>query len=198
MPPRGTSRGSMMRSSMSVTLGEEALSKPLHDRFGLSHRLEHYAPAALATIVHRSAGILGVEIDAEGETAIASRARGTPRVANRLLRRVRDFAEVRGTGAVTGEVAAEALTLLDVDEAGLDRHDRVILETIAGKFSGGPVGLTTLADAIDEEPDTIEGVYEPYLIQQGLLKRTPRGRVLTENGHGHLGLEVPEGAATLF
>ena len=118
---------------------------------------------------------LAVEIEPEGEAAIASRSRGTPRVANRLLRRVRDFAEVRGTGVVTGEIATEALSLLDVDEAGLDRHDRVILETIAAKFSGGPVGLTTLADAIDEETDTLEGVYEPYLIQQGLIKRTPRG-----------------------
>jgi holliday junction DNA helicase RuvB len=174
------------------------LSKPLHDRFGVSHRLEHYDATDLALIVRRSAGILTVEIEPEGETAIASRSRGTPRVANRLLRRVRDFAEVRGTGVVTGEIATEALGLLDVDEAGLDRHDRVILETIATKFSGGPVGLTTLADAIDEETDTLEGVYEPYLIQQGLIKRTPRGRVLTERGYEHLGLPVPEGAATLF
>ena len=149
-------------------------------------------------IVRRSAGILGVEIEAGGETAIASRSRGTPRVANRLLRRVRDFAEVRGTGVVTEEIATEALGLLDVDKVGLDRHDRTILETIAVKFTGGPVGLTTLADAIDEEPDTIEGVYEPYLIQQGLIKRTPRGRVLTERGYEHMGLAVPEGAATLF
>jgi len=174
------------------------LSKPLHDRFGVSHRLEHYGPDDLAVIVRRSAGILGVEMEAGGETAIASRSRGTPRVANRLLRRVRDFAEVRGTGVVTAEIATEALSLLDVDEAGLDRHDRVILETIAVKFTGGPVGLTTLADAIDEEPDTIEGVYEPYLIQQGLIKRTPRGRVLTERGYEHMGLPIPEGAATLF
>jgi holliday junction DNA helicase RuvB len=174
------------------------LSKPLHDRFGVSHRLEHYEASDLGVIVRRSAGILQVEIEPAGETAIASRSRGTPRVANRLLRRVRDFAEVRGTGVVTGEIATEALGLLDVDEAGLDRHDRVILETIAVKFSGGPVGLTTLGDAIDEEPDTVEGVYEPYLIQQGLIKRTPRGRVLTERGYEHLGLPVPEGAATLF
>jgi len=174
------------------------LSKPLHDRFGVSHRLEHYGPDDLAVIVRRSAGILGVEIEDGGEVAIASRSRGTPRVANRLLRRVRDFAEVRGTGVVTEMIATEALGLLDVDEAGLDRHDRVILETIAVKFTGGPVGLTTLADAIDEEPDTIEGVYEPYLIQQGLIKRTPRGRVLTERGYEHMGLAVPEGAATLF
>ena len=174
------------------------LTKPLHDRFGVSHRLEHYEPGDLATIVRRSAGILGVEIEDGGEVAIASRSRGTPRVANRLLRRVRDFAEVKGSGVITARIATEALSLLDVDEAGLDRHDRVILETIAHKFSGGPVGLTTLADAIDEETDTIEGVYEPYLIQQGLIKRMPRGRVLTERGYAHLGLAVPEGAATLF
>jgi holliday junction DNA helicase RuvB len=169
------------------------ISKPLSDRFGVSFRLEHYG-----VIVRRSAGILDVEIEPGGDLAIASRSRGTPRVANRLLRRVRDFAEVRGTGVVTEEIATEALALLDVDEAGLDRHDRTILETIGVKFTGGPVGLTTLADAIDEEPDTIEGVYEPYLIQQGLIKRTQRGRVLTERGFSHLGLEVPEGAATLF
>ena len=174
------------------------LTKPLHDRFGVTFRLEHYGPDELAEIIRRSAGILDVEIEPGGETAIASRSRGTPRVANRLLRRVRDFAEVRGTGVVTQEIATEALGLLDIDEAGLDRHDRVILETIAVKFTGGPVGLTTLADAIDEETDTIEGVYEPYLIQQGLIKRTPRGRVLTERGYQHMGLAVPEGAATLF
>ena len=174
------------------------ISKPLQDRFGMSYRLEHYGPEDLAQIIHRSARILGIEVEQAGEVAIASRARGTPRVANRLLRRVRDFAEVRGSGVVTGEVANDALELLDIDAAGLDRHDRVILETIAHKFSGGPVGLTTLSDAIDEEPDTIESVYEPYLIQQGLIKRTPRGRVLTEGGYGHLGVAVPEGAATLF
>lgn len=174
------------------------LSKPLHDRFGVTHRLEAYGPEDLAVIVRRSAGILGIEIEPGGEIAIASRSRGTPRVANRLLRRVRDFAEVRRAGLVTEEVATEALGLLGIDEAGLDRHDRVILDTLAHKFSGGPVGLTTLADAIDEEPDTIDGVYEPYLIQLGLLKRTPRGRVLTQRGYEHLGLPVPEGAATLF
>jgi Holliday junction DNA helicase RuvB len=174
------------------------LTTPLRDRFGVCHRLEHYEPDDLARIVRRSAGILGVEIEAEGETAIAERSRGTPRVANRLLKRVRDFAEVRGAGVVTGEVAAEALGLLEVDAAGLDRHDRTILETIAAKFSGGPVGLSTLAAAVDEEQDTIEDVYEPYLLQQGLIKRTPRGRVITERGYEHLGLPVPEGAASLF
>ena len=164
------------------------LTTPLRDRFGVSHRLEHYDPIDLARIVDRSAEILGVEIEPQGTEAIAARSRGTPRVANRLLRRVRDVAEVRGTGAVTGKLAAEALELLEVDAAGLDRHDRSILRTIAEKFSGGPVGLSTLAAAVDEETDTIEDVYEPYLLQQGLLKRTPRGRVITERGYEHLGL----------
>ena len=174
------------------------LTTPLRDRFGVSARLEHYEPGHLAQIVRRSAGILGVEIDADGERVIAERSRGTPRVANRLLKRVRDFAEVRGTGAVSGEVADEALAMLEVDAAGLDRHDRTILETIAVKFSGGPVGLSTLAAAVDEEQETIEDVYEPYLLQQGLLKRTPRGRVITERGFAHLGIPVPESAASLF
>jgi Holliday junction DNA helicase RuvB len=174
------------------------LTTPLRDRFGVCHRLEHYEPDDLARIVRRSAGILGVEIEPKGEHAIAERARGTPRVANRLLKRVRDFAEVRGEGVVTGEIAGEALELLEVDRGGLDRHDRAILDAIATKFSGGPVGLSTLAAAVDEEEDTIEDVYEPYLLQQGLLKRTPRGRVITERGFEHLGLPVPEGAASLF
>jgi holliday junction DNA helicase RuvB len=174
------------------------LTTPLRDRFGVCHRLEHYEPNDLARIVRRSAGLLGVEIEPAGEQAIAERSRGTPRVANRLLKRVRDFAEVRGTGVVTGDVAGEALGLLEVDAAGLDRHDRTILETIAAKFSGGPVGLSTLAASVDEEQDTIEDVYEPYLLQQGLIKRTPRGRVLTERGYEHLGLPAPEGAASLF
>jgi Holliday junction DNA helicase RuvB len=174
------------------------LSKPLFDRFGVSHRLEHYGAEELAQIVRRSAGILGVEIEAGGEAAIAERSRGTPRVANRLLKRVRDFAEVRGGGVITAEVADEALGLLEVDPLGLDRHDRVILDAIAVKFSGGPVGLSTLAAAVDEEQDTIEDVYEPYLLQQGLIKRTPRGRVITPRGAEHLGVELPEQAASLF
>jgi Holliday junction DNA helicase RuvB len=174
------------------------LTTPLRDRFGSSHRLEHYGTEDLARIVRRSAAILGVEIEPEGEEAIAERSRGTPRVANRLLKRVRDFAEVRGTGVITGEAATEALGLLEVDAAGLDRHDRAILETVAVKFSGGPVGLSTLAASLDEEEDTIEDVYEPYLLQQGLVKRTPRGRVITERGFEHLGLPVPDGAASLF
>ena len=174
------------------------LTTPLRDRFGVCHRLEHYGPADLARIVRRSARIIGVEVEPDGEREISERSRGTPRVANRLLKRVRDFAEVRGTGVVTGEVAREALGLLEVDAAGLDRHDRTILDAIATKFSGGPVGLSTLAAAVDEEQDTIEDVYEPYLLQQGLMKRTPRGRVITERGFEHLGLPVPEGVASLF
>jgi Holliday junction DNA helicase RuvB len=174
------------------------LTTPLRDRFGVCHRLEHYDPGDLARIVRRSGDILGVEVESEGERAIAERSRGTPRVANRLLKRVRDFAEVRGAGVVTGEVAREALGLLEVDTAGLDRHDRTILEVIATKFSGGPVGLSTLAAAVDEEQDTIEDVYEPYLLQQGLIKRTPRGRVITPGGFEHLGLPVPDRAASLF
>ena len=174
------------------------LTTPLRDRFGVCHRLEHYAPEDLAQIVSRSAAILGIEVEDAGTEAIAARSRGTPRVANRLLRRVRDFAEVRGEGVVTAAVAAEALEMLEVDDAGLDRHDRQLLETMARKFSGGPVGLSTLAVAVGEEADTIEDVFEPYLLQQGLVKRTPRGRVLTERGYEHLGLPAPEGHASLF
>jgi len=174
------------------------LTTPLRDRFGVCHRLEHYEPDDLARIVRRSAEILGVQLEGEGEREIAERARGTPRVANRLLKRVRDFAEVRGSGVVTGDVAREALGMLEVDGAGLDRHDRAILDAIATKFSGGPVGLSTLAAAVDEEQDTVEDVYEPYLLQQGLLKRTPRGRVLTLRGYEHLGIAMPENAASLF
>jgi Holliday junction DNA helicase RuvB len=174
------------------------LTTPLRDRFGVCHRLEHYGPGDLARIVQRSAEILDIEVEPDGELEIAERSRGTPRVANRLLKRVRDFAEVRGAGVVTGDVAREALGLLEIDGAGLDRHDRAILDAIATKFAGGPVGLSTLAAAVDEEQDTIEDVYEPYLLQQGLIKRTPRGRVITERGFEHLGLPVPEGAASLF
>jgi Holliday junction DNA helicase RuvB len=149
--------------------------------------------------VRRSAGILDVEIDDEGAEAIASRSRGTPRVANRLLKRVRDFAEVRGAGSIDRGVAREALELLEVDEAGLDRLDRDILRAICEKFGGGPVGLSTLSVAVGEEPDTIEDVYEPYLLQQGFLMRTPRGRVATEAGFAHVGLEPPrDGSQRLF
>jgi holliday junction DNA helicase RuvB len=175
------------------------LTTPLRDRFGVTHRLELYAPAELGRIVRRSAGILEVEIDNPGAEAIAARSRGTPRVANRLLKRVRDFAEVRGAGHIDEAVAQEALDLLEVDEAGLDRLDRDILRAISTKFAGGPVGLSTLAVAVGEEQDTIEDVYEPYLLQQGFLMRTPRGRVATEAAFAHLGLEAPrDGAQRLF
>ncbi len=174
------------------------LTTPLRDRFGVSHRLEHYAAEHLALIVERSAGILAVEIDSGGAATIASRSRGTPRVANRLLKRVRDFAEVKGSGTIGVDVAVAALAMLEVDECGLDRSDRALLETIATKFAGGPVGLSTLAIAIGEEQDTIEDVLEPYLLQQGLLKRTPRGRVLTRRAYEHLGVPAPEDAASLF
>ena len=169
------------------------LSTPLRDRFGVAHRLDLYEPADLALIVGRSAGILGIEIDDEGAAAVAARSRGTPRVANRLLKRVRDFAEVRGAGRIDAEVAAHALDLLEVDEMGLDRLDRDILRAICEKFDGGPVGLSTLAVAVAEEQDTIEDVYEPYLLQQGLIKRTPRGRVATAAAFTHLGLDRPRG-----
>jgi Holliday junction DNA helicase RuvB len=174
------------------------LTTPLRDRFGVCHRLEHYDAADLRQIVLRSAGILGIDVDSDGAGEIARRARGTPRVANRLLRRVRDYAEVKGQGRVDSELADDALEMLEVDTAGLDRHDRQLLELIATKFAGGPVGLSTLAVAIGEEADTIEDVFEPYLLQQGLIKRTPRGRVLTERSYEHLGLPVPEGMASLF
>jgi Holliday junction DNA helicase RuvB len=165
------------------------LSTPLRDRFGLQHRLEPYAIDELTAIVHRSARILGVDLDPDGAGAIAARSRGTPRVANRLLKRVRDYAEVRMGGTVTREAADLALQLLEVDERGLDRLDREILNAICDRFDGGPVGLSTLAVAVGEEQDTIEDVYEPYLLQQGLLKRTPRGRVATAAAFRHLGLE---------
>jgi Holliday junction DNA helicase RuvB len=174
------------------------LTTPLRDRFGLSHRLEHYEPGHLAQIVERSATILEVEVDAAGARTIAARSRGTPRVANRLLKRVRDFAQVKERGAIDAEVAAAALEMLEVDDAGLDRSDRSLLDAVAAKFGGGPVGLSTLAVAIGEEADTIEDVLEPYLLQQGMLKRTPRGRVITERAYRHLGLSVPEGAQSLF
>jgi len=175
------------------------LTTPLRDRFGVTHRLELYAPPELARIVRRSAGILDVQVDDAGAEAIAGRSRGTPRVANRLLKRVRDFAEVRGAGSIDERVAREALDLLEVDEAGLDRLDRDILRSICEKFGGGPVGLSTLSVAVGEEPDTIEDVYEPYLLQQGFLMRTPRGRVATDAAFAHLGLEAPrEGTQRLF
>jgi holliday junction DNA helicase RuvB len=174
------------------------LTTPLRDRFGVCHRLEHYTPEHLAEIVERSAGILGVEIDGEGAWTIASRSRGTPRVANRLLKRVRDFSQVKGSGSIDAGVADAGLAMLEVDAGGLDRSDRNLLGVVADKFAGGPVGLSTLAVAIGEEQDTIEDVLEPYLLQQGMLKRTPRGRVLTERAYEHLGIPAPERARSLF
>jgi Holliday junction DNA helicase RuvB len=173
------------------------LTTPLRERFGVTHRLELYTPEELGRIVRRSAGILGVEIDSAGAEAIAARSRGTPRVANRLLKRVRDYAEVRGSGRIDPGVAREALELLEVDELGLDRLDRDILRAVCERFGGGPVGLSTLAVAVGEEPDTIEDVYEPYLLQQGLLMRTPRGRVVTDAALRHLRLvpRKPSGAS---
>jgi Holliday junction DNA helicase RuvB len=174
------------------------LTTPLRDRFGIQHRLEHYAPADLVRIVTRSARVLGVPIAPEGARAIAERARGTPRVANRLLKRVRDFAEVHDARAIDAAVAGAALDLLEVDHEGLDRLDREILAAICGPFAGGPVGLSTLAVAVGEEADTIEDVYEPYLLQRGFLKRTPRGRCATARAFRHLGLEPPPEPAALF
>jgi Holliday junction DNA helicase RuvB len=173
------------------------LTTPLRDRFGIQHRLDHYDADDLARIVTRSARVLDVEIDAAGARAIAQRARGTPRVANRLLRRVRDFAEVHGGGAIDAKTAGAALDLLEVDHAGLDRLDREILSTICEQFSGGPVG-STLSVAVQEESDTIEDVYEPYLLQRGFIKRTPRGRCATVHAFRHLGLEPPAEDSTLF
>ncbi len=166
------------------------LTTPLRDRFGMTYRLEHYEPVELALIVRRSARILDVQIAEEASEEIARRARGTPRVANRILRRVRDVAEVRHDGAVSLEVAREALALLEVDGHGLERADRELLAAIAHKFDGGPVGLSTLAVALGEEPDTIEDVYEPYLLQLGLIQRTPRGRIVTRLGREHVGAET--------
>jgi len=171
------------------------LTTPLRDRFGVTLRLDLYGPEDLRRVITRSAGILDVEIDAAGAEALAARSRGTPRVANRLLKRVRDYAEVRGAGHIDSKVAAQALDLLEVDAAGLDRLDRDILRAICRKFGGGPVGLSTLAVAVGEEADTIEDVYEPYLLQQGLLMRTPRGRVATDAAYRHLGLDPPENGA---
>ncbi len=173
------------------------LTTPLRDRFGMTFRLGYYEPAELTTIVRRSAGIFAVEIEDEAAEEIARRSRGTPRIANRILRRVRDVAEVRHQGAVTTAIAREALDLFEVDGEGLERTDRDLLAAIAHKFSGGPVGLSTLAVALGEEPDTIEDVYEPYLLQLGFLQRTPRGRIITALGRAHLGA-APAADTKLF
>jgi Holliday junction DNA helicase RuvB len=172
------------------------ITLPLRERFGFSPRLDYYSVEDLGRIVRRSAGILGVGVNEEGAAEIARRSRGTPRVANRLLRRVRDFAEVRHDGEVSGEVARAGLELFEVDELGLDKLDLAILSAVVEKFGGGPVGLSTLAVAVGEETDTVEDVYEPYLLQLGFLQRTPRGRVATERAYRHLGATV-EGALPL-
>ena len=174
------------------------LTNPLRDRFGIVARLEFYTPEELARIVERSASLLNVPIDGGGAMEIARRSRGTPRIANRLLRRVRDFAEVRGSGQVDAATADRALAMLDVDPRGFDVMDRKLLEAVIHRFDGGPVGLDNVAAAIGEEPGTIEDVIEPYLIQQGYLQRTPRGRVATLAAWRHLGLQPPQRAAGLF
>ncbi|WP_354702311.1 Holliday junction ATP-dependent DNA helicase RuvB [Paraconexibacter sp. AEG42_29] len=174
------------------------LTTPLRDRFGIQHRLEPYNTVDLGLIVVRSAAILGVDLAPDGAEAIAARSRGTPRVANRLLKRVRDYAEVKAGGVITAPVADAALELMEVDRMGLDRLDREILHAICDKFEGGPVGLSTLAVSVQEETDTLEDVYEPYLLQCGFIKRTPRGRVATYRAYAHLGLEPPATDPSLF
>jgi holliday junction DNA helicase RuvB len=168
------------------------VSAPMRDRFGSVYRLEFYEAETLALIVKRSAGILGVPLPDDAAFEIARRSRGTPRIANRILRRVRDYAEVRGSGSITLDSTREALTLLDIDELGLDETDRMVLRCIVEKFAGGPVGLETISASIGEESDTIMDVYEPYLLQCGFLQRTPRGRMATAGAYTHLGYEVPK------
>ncbi|MFQ5664311.1 MAG: Holliday junction branch migration DNA helicase RuvB [Terriglobia bacterium] len=174
------------------------VTKPLLSRFGIVHRLDFYPPEDLQTIVTRSACLLGIEIDSGGAVEIARRSRGTPRVANRLLRRVRDFAQVRAQGKINPGVANDALAMLDVDEYGLDEMDRKLLLTIIDKYGGGPVGLNTIAASVSEEPDAIEEVYEPFLLQIGFLNRTPRGRLATQLAYKHLGRTPAPGSAPLF
>ena len=182
--PRFTLVGATTRAGL--------LSAPLRDRFGVVNHLEFYTHDELKKIIVRSAAVLGVNIDEEGAYELARRARGTPRLANRLLKRVRDFAQVKYDGNITKDVADYALDLLDVDKEGLDRNDRLILSTIVNKFDGGPVGIETLAASIGEDSGTLEDVYEPYLIQNGYLNRTPRGRVATRKAYANLGIELKE------
>ncbi len=194
--PRFTLVGATTRTGL--------LTGPLRDRFGFVGRLDLYAPGDLQHIVSRSAAILGVTVEPGGAAQIAGRSRGTPRIANRLLRRVRDFVEVRAEGTITEQLAADGLELFGVDRLGLDKVDRAILDALCRRFGGRPVGLTTLAQCIGEEPDTVEDAYEPYLLQQGLVQRTPRGRLPTARAFAHLGLTAPEasggdpGTATLW
>ena len=184
--PKFTLIGATTRAGM--------LSSPLSDRFGISFRLEMYTPEQLAVIVERSAKILKVECDHEGALEIASRSRGTPRIANRLIRRVRDFAEVRGDGKITLENARESLNILEIDELGLDNTDRTMLSVMIERFGGGPVGLDTLAATTGEDAATIEDVYEPYLLQLGFIMRTPRGRICTQAAYDHMNLPMPRPA----
>ena len=181
--PRFTLVGATTRSGL--------LSPPFRSRFGLTNRLDYYGAEDLTSIINRSSRILNVDIDPDGAHEIASRSRGTPRIANNLLRRVRDYAQVKADNRITRDVADKALHMLDIDAHGLDEMDKRILETIVYKFGGGPVGLSSLAVSVGEESDTIEEVYEPYLIQEGYLKRTPKGRVITDLGHRRLGLPTP-------
>ena len=169
-----------------------ALAAPLRDRFGVISRLEYYKPEELVLVIKRAAEILDIQIEDKGAMEIARRSRGTPRIANRLLKRVRDFAQVSGDGIITDSIADDALLRLEVDKMGLDRTDRSMLETMIKKFGGGPVGIDTLAAAISEENDTIEDVYEPYLLQLGFINRTPRGRMVTRAGYEHMGIPYPE------
>nr|HPR29698.1 Holliday junction branch migration DNA helicase RuvB [Chitinophagales bacterium] len=174
------------------------LSAPLRSRFGITNRIEYYPASVLQKIIKRASGILNMPIDEEGSMEIARRSRGTPRIANNLLRRVRDFAQIKGGGVINVEIARIGLEALHVDEHGLDEMDNRILSAIIDKFSGGPVGITTIATAVGEEPGTIEEVYEPFLIQEGYLRRTPRGREATEKSYRHLGKVPPSGLNTLF
>ena len=188
--PRFTLVGATTRAGL--------ITGPLRDRFGFVARLEYYEAEDLKTIVERAARILGVTIDAPGAGELARRARGTPRIANRLLKRVRDYAEVRADGTIDGVVARAALDIFEVDEVGLDRTDRAVLQALCVTFAGQPVGLGTLAVAVGEESDTVEEVYEPFLMKQGFLLRTPRGRVATPAAYAHLGLATPAGVVSLF
>ena len=188
--PRFTLVGATTRAGL--------ITGPLRSRFELSERLDYYPAGDLERIVARSAAILGIEVDDDAAREIARRARGTPRIANRLLRRVRDYAEVKAEGVLDGRTASDALAFFQVDEKGLDKVDGAILDAIVRRFAGGPVGLSTLAVAVGEEPDTIEDVYEPYLMQLGFIRRTPRGRVATVSAWAHVGLEPPASATPLF
>jgi Holliday junction DNA helicase RuvB len=189
--PRFTLIGATTRAGL--------ISKPLHARFGIVHRLDFYSPEQLAAILKRSARLLSVDIDAEGARELASRSRGTPRIANRLLRRVRDFAQVEGTGRIDREMARQALALLEVDEFGFDEVDRRILGTLIEHYDGGPAGIQALAAAVGEDRGTLEDLYEPFLIQEGFLQRTPRGRVATARAYQHLGFKIrPGSSGSLF